>query len=63
MKDGRAIVFGPVADPAGTFGTGILNVEDPAAAAELSAQDPAILAGLGFGAQVFPMPIAVHAGT
>ena len=30
IKRGKALVIGPVADPKGAFGLGILRVEDPA---------------------------------
>jgi uncharacterized protein YciI len=62
LQDGQAIVFGPVADPAGAFGMGVLSAADAAAAEQVAAQDPAMLAGMGFDTRIFPMPTAVHAG-
>jgi hypothetical protein len=62
LQQGKVIVFGPVADPNGGYGVGVVNVETPEELAELQAQDPAILAGVGFSSQAFPMPRAVYAG-
>ncbi len=40
-KQGIAIVFGPVLDPAGVFGIGVYHVQDEAEMRALLAQDPA----------------------
>lgn len=56
MNDGVAVGFGLVADPAGAYGIGIVEVDDDAAVQKLTANDPTIRSGLGFGFQVFPMP-------
>lgn len=53
---GVALVFGPVADPAGVWGVAILAVADEAELARLRAEDPAIRAGAGFRYESFPMP-------
>jgi uncharacterized protein len=55
-KAGRAIAFGPVADPAGVYGILIANLEDEDELKRLLAQDPAreILTY-----SYFPMPRAV----
>jgi uncharacterized protein YciI len=42
MHKKLVIVFGPVMDPAGVFGMGVLEVEDEAAARNLLDNDPAI---------------------
>jgi uncharacterized protein YndB with AHSA1/START domain len=57
----RAIIFGPVGDPAGVWGLGVLAVADEAEAIKLASQDPAILSGLGFRFETFPMLQAVLA--
>mgnify|MGYP001545804192 CR=1 FL=1 len=41
MNKGLALLFGPVLDPGGTFGIGILIVDKEDQAHELAAQDPA----------------------
>lgn len=56
IKRGNTILVGPVADPNGSFGVGILRLEDPNDLAALVANDPAILANAGFRSEVFPMP-------
>jgi uncharacterized protein YndB with AHSA1/START domain/uncharacterized protein YciI len=52
---GQALVFGPVGDPAGVWGLGILTAPDEATAQKIAAEDPAITSGLGFKCEVFPM--------
>src|SRR5271170_5684851 len=56
MEQGKAIVFGPVADPKGFWGVGIVQVEDEAELEDLTANDPVILAGLGFQQETYAMP-------
>lgn len=46
MNRGIALLFGPVLDPAGVWGLGILEAKDPDAARGLAADDPAIKSGL-----------------
>ncbi|HXR39932.1 MAG TPA: SRPBCC domain-containing protein [Terracidiphilus sp.] len=60
MAEGKIIAFGPVADPAGGWGMGLLRVSDAAEVEGLTANDPVMLAGKGFRYEVFPMPRAVH---
>jgi uncharacterized protein len=43
MHKKMVIVFGPVTDPAGVFGMGVIEVEDEAAARNLLDGDPAIV--------------------
>jgi uncharacterized protein YciI len=59
VATGEAIVFGPVLDPEGPFGLGVVRVRDEAAARALGDRDPAIVSGRGFRYQVIPMPVAV----
>lgn len=61
MEHGRVVAFGPVADPRGSYGIGILEVEDDAELQRFVANDPVILAGRGFSYEAHPMPRgAVH---
>lgn len=53
---GLARVFGPVADPKGVWGVGIIDANDEAELEELKKDDPAIRSGLGFRYEAFPMP-------
>jgi uncharacterized protein YciI len=56
MTEGTAVVFGPVLDPAGPWGLGIVRVEDEAALQQLQEKDPAIRAGIGLRYEALPMP-------
>jgi hypothetical protein len=52
--------LGPVADPAGVFGIGVMEVESEAVAHELARNDPAIAqARFGFRYEMHPMPRGV----
>jgi uncharacterized protein YciI len=53
---GTAIVVGPVFDPAGVWGMGLVEVGDESAARALYESDPIIRAGLGFSYDVLPVP-------
>jgi hypothetical protein len=61
MGRGHVVAFGVVADPAGVYGVGIVEVEDELQVHRLTANDPTILSGQGFRFEVHPMPRgAVH---
>ena len=55
LADGTAIAFGPVADPAGAWGLGILAVTDEAAVRQFVDNDPVIKANLGLRYETMPM--------
>ena len=59
QEKNRVPIFGPVADPAGVWGLGVLRARDEAEARKISEEDPAISSGLGFKCDVFPMLRAV----
>ena len=44
---GSCLTFGPVYDPAGIWGLGIVETEDEAAAQKMGDADPAVMARLG----------------
>lgn len=46
VKRGTAVVFGPVHDPKGVYGIGIVEIGDEAHLHALLARDPAVKAGL-----------------
>jgi uncharacterized protein YndB with AHSA1/START domain len=48
VQNGTVIVLGPVGDPTGAYGLGVVRAADQAANAALLTEDPAIKAGLGF---------------
>lgn len=52
---GRVLAFGPVDDPGGAYGIGILLAETQSEAEALSDQDPAITSPHGFRTEVAPM--------
>ena len=60
LECGNVIAYGPVADPQGGFGMGVLSFPDQRSAEEFCAQDPVILAGAGFRTELWPMPVLVH---
>jgi hypothetical protein len=55
-EHGIAIAFGPVADPAGGWGVGIIAAPSDEAIRELQRDDPAIRAGIGMRHETLPMP-------
>jgi hypothetical protein len=61
VEKGRVVAFGPVAEPATTYGILILEVENEAAARALLDADPVIEGRLGFRFELHPMPRgAIH---
>ena len=60
MAKGLVIVFGPVADPTGPYGLGVVRLADTTDPASIWAEDPVIKAEQGFRYHVAPMPGAVH---
>jgi uncharacterized protein YndB with AHSA1/START domain len=59
LRDGVAIVFGPVADPKGVWGLVVLRATSDEAARALEAADPAVRSGKGFHYDTLPMVRAV----
>jgi uncharacterized protein YndB with AHSA1/START domain len=55
LAEGVAIAFGPVADPAGGWGLGIVQVRDEPELRALQDADPAIQSGRGFRYESLPM--------
>jgi uncharacterized protein YciI len=59
MTKGTAVVFGPVAEPTGVWGLGVIRVGSPEEAQALTANDPTVRSGLGFRLEAHPMLNAV----
>jgi uncharacterized protein len=59
IADGKAVVYGPVVDPDGTYGIAVVEVSDEATARGIAADDPAIRSTAGFGFELHPMPDAM----
>jgi uncharacterized protein len=55
MAEGRVVAFGPVDDPAGSYGLGIVLVEDVAEAEALRDADPAVTSPHGLRTEIAPM--------
>jgi uncharacterized protein YciI len=52
---GDVLVFGPVLDPEGASGMGIVSLTDEAEARAFAAADPAMKANVGFTCEIYPM--------
>ena len=46
LHDGRVVVYGPVADPEGVWGLGVLRAADRAEALAIGDGDPSVTAGV-----------------
>jgi uncharacterized protein YndB with AHSA1/START domain len=60
FAEGRVIVYGPVADPKGGWGLGVIAAESEAQARELEQNDPVLKLIPGTRYERFPMPRALH---
>ena len=59
IAERRAVAYGPVMDPRGTYGIAVVEVTDEAAAREMAGHDPAIQAKAGFDFEILPMSDAM----
>jgi uncharacterized protein YciI len=59
MDRGEVVVVGPVAEPSGFWGLGVLETESREAAERLAAQDPAITSGTMERFEIHPIPQAI----
>ena len=55
LERGSVVAFGPVNDPAGAYGIGIVVARDLEEAEALRDGDPAVLPPLGFRTEISPM--------
>src|SRR4051794_6021733 len=55
QEKGIAVLFGPVGDPRGAWGLGILECADDAQARSITDNDPVVKSGQGFSYDVYPM--------
>jgi uncharacterized protein YciI len=46
LRDGKVLVYGPVADPEGVWGLGVLRAADRAEVLAIGERDPAVTAGI-----------------
>ena len=63
LDRGEVLVFGPVLDPKGSYGAGVIAAADEAAARAFAAADPAIKANCGFNCEVHPMRAVTRENT
>jgi uncharacterized protein YciI len=54
-RSGAAVAFGPVLDPGGVYGLGVVRADDEAAAQAIADADPVVRAGIGFQVEIAPM--------
>jgi uncharacterized protein len=54
LESGTGVAFGPVFDPGGVFGMGIVEAGDEAGARAITEKDPAVAEGVG-RYEIFPM--------
>jgi len=55
LQKGDVVVFGPVMDPAGTYGMGVVEAADEGGARAFVAGDPTMEANCGFKCEIYPM--------
>jgi hypothetical protein len=54
-QQGSVLAFGPVNDPAGPYGIGIVLAESQSEAEQIRDNDPAIMSPYGFSTEIAPM--------
>jgi len=55
----KAVVYGPVMDPKGSFGVAVVELEDESTAKSIAGNDPAIKSNAGFRFELHLMPDAI----
>jgi uncharacterized protein YndB with AHSA1/START domain len=60
LAAGEVLAFGPVLDPAGAWGMGLVRAKDADAARALTAADPTILSNRGFRYEILPIARLVY---
>ena len=61
LNEGVVLVFGPVMDPHGPFGMGIVEGADEADVKRRTDADPVMQSGIGFKVEIMPMRAIVRA--
>src|SRR5579864_237477 len=54
-----AVVVGPVADPAETYGMAVVEIDQERDVRDLASRDPAVTSGAGFRVEISPMHRAI----
>jgi uncharacterized protein YciI len=60
LQEGIVVAFGPVLDPRGIWGVGIVRAKDEARVEAMRDVDPAMLADIGMQYEILPMMTAVY---
>lgn len=60
LAEGTVIAFGPVMDPAGAWGMGLVRAKDEAAVRAITASDPVIVSNRGFRYELLPIARLVY---
>jgi uncharacterized protein YciI len=55
LNEGVVVVFGPVMDPKGPFGMGVMDAADETEVTRRTDADPVMRANLGFRVEISPM--------
>ena len=55
LNDGAVVVFGPVMDPKGPYGMGVMDAADEAEVKRRTDADPVMQANIGFRVEISPM--------
>ena len=55
LNEGAVVVFGPVMDPKGPFGMGVIEAADETEVKRRTDADPVMKAGIGFKLEITPM--------
>lgn len=58
-QEGTAVLFGPVFEPTGGYGMGVIEVADEQAAKEIMLHDPTILSNRNFAFEIHPMRVGM----
>jgi uncharacterized protein len=59
---GEIVVFGPVLDPKGPYGMGVVEAADEAGARAFADADPAMKSNRGFSCEIHPMRAVTRDG-
>lgn len=62
LAAGSVVVFGPVGDPKGPWGMGVVRGKDEAAVRAWTDKDPAVVSGRGFSVEILQMMQAILPG-
>jgi uncharacterized protein len=59
VEERKAVAYGPVMDPKGTYGIAVVEVDEEASAKRIAENDPAVVSDAGFAFELHPMPDAI----